>query len=508
MAKPPSFWSYLFAKGNRPLMSDWLILVESLSDIGQAETPHKVMRIADYLSNPKLFSGRRPYVLNLARSYGYQSEGYYASLLAEARGHRVSPSILTMKELSQKGLYAHALPELNARLRDCRSKGAQHADKIFIAFSRCQTPGYERLAREVSDWFRTPALEIEFDPKQPDEIARIRTVPPHKLKDERRAFFLDALKAYTAGRVKAEKSRTPAKWSLAILMDPKEKTPPSSMASMKRFANVADKMGIEVEVIDPSDLPSLSEFDALFIRATTSIDNFTYRFARRAEQEGMPVIDDTTSMIRCTNKVYLKEILENAGVPIPPTEILDEKTNLAAVFERLGSPVILKTPDGSFGAHMVKANTLDEMKAGTEKMFRETALIIAQSFMPTAFDWRIGVLGGEPIYACQYEMARGHWQIVKHGADGKMTEGEHLTIAIEDAPKEVVDVAVKAARLIGNGLYGVDLKDTGNGVVVIEINDNPSMDYDVEGEILKDELWRKILSWFSNRLEQRLGFQA
>lgn len=489
-------------------MSDWLILVENLSDIGQAETPHKVMRIADYLSNPKLFVGRRPYVLNLARSYGYQSEGYYASLLAEARGHRVSPSILTMKELSQKALYAHALPDLNARLREARSKGAETVERMFVAFSRTPEKGYERLAREASDWFRTPALEIEFDTKAPFEISRIKPVPPHKLKDERRAFFLDALAAYTAGRIKAEKSRTPARWSLAILMDDKEKTPPSSHASMKRFASVADKMGIEVEVIDPSDLTSLSEFDALFIRATTSIDNYTYRFARRAEQEGMPVIDDTTSMIRCTNKVYLKEILANANVPIPPTEILDEKTPLAGVMERLGSPVILKTPDGSFGAHMVKAHTLEELKAGAKDIFKETALVIAQSFVPTAFDWRVGVLGGEPIYACQYEMARGHWQIVKHGKDGKMTEGGHKTFAIEDVPAEVVDVAVRAARLIGDGLYGVDLKDTGNGVVVIEINDNPSMDYDVEGQVLKDELWRKILTWFSNRLEKRLGFQA
>ena len=117
-------------------MSDWLILVESLSDIGQAETPHKVMRISDYLANPKLFTGRRPYVLNLARSYGYQSEGYYASLLAEGRGHRVSPSVLTMKELTQKGLYAHALPDLNARLRDLRSKGVPEIPSLFVAFSR------------------------------------------------------------------------------------------------------------------------------------------------------------------------------------------------------------------------------------------------------------------------------------------------------------------------------------------------------------------------------------
>lgn len=219
----------------------------------------------------------------------------------------------------------------------------------------------------------------------------------------------------------------------------------------------------------------------------------------------MPVIDDTQSMIRCTNKVFLKEILEKAGLPIPHTLILDEKSDLAAVFETLGNPVVLKTPDGSFGTNMVKARSLEELRAGAKQMFKDTALIIAQEFIPTKFDWRIGVLNGEPLYACQYRMARGHWQIVKHGPDGKTSEGGFTTFPVEDAPPDVVDAAVRGARLIGDGLYGVDLKETDQGVVIIEINDNPSIDHDVEGAILKDELWRRIISWFSTRLEERMG---
>ena len=102
-------------------------------------------------------------------------------------------------------------------------------------------------------------------------------------------------------------------------------------------------------------------------------------------------------------------------------------------------------------------------------------------------------------------MARGHWQIVKHGPDGKTSEGGFTTFPVEDAPPDVVDAAVRGARLIGDGLYGVDLKETDQGVVIIEINDNPSIDHDVEGAILKDELWRRIISWFSTRLEERMG---
>ncbi|MBI1393087.1 MAG: RimK family alpha-L-glutamate ligase [Alphaproteobacteria bacterium] len=487
-------------------MTDWLILVEAANDIRQSETPHKVMSVTDYLGKPALFEGRRPYVLNLARSYAYKTEGYFASLLAEARGHRVSPSVQTMVELSAKALYAHALPDLNARLREARTKGAPcDAETLFVAFSRSARDGFDRLAREASDWFRAPALEIEFDAKPPHEIVRIRPVPPHKLKDDRRAFFLEAMAAFTKGRASAPKARGPAKWSLAVLVDPNEKTPPSRPSSVKRLMAVAEKMGVDAEILDPTDLPSLAEFDALFIRATTAIDNFTYRFARRAEQEGMPVIDDTTSMLRCTNKVYLKEILEKARLPIPLTEIVDEDTRLDAVFARLGAPTILKAPDGSFGMNMVKAMTIEELRAGAAKMLSESALVIAQAYAPTTFDWRIGVLAGEPLYACRYHMARGHWQIIRHRADGKMTEGAADTLPVEDAPPAVIDAAVRGARLIGDGLYGVDLKQTDAGVVIIEINDNPNLEFDVEGAVLKDELWRRIINWFSERLEARLG---
>lgn len=487
-------------------MTDWLILTEGDSDLSQADTPHKVMRIADYLARPTLFDERRPYVINLARSYAYQSAGYYASLLAEARGHRVSPTVQTMVELSGKDLYSHALPDLNAKLVDALGKGAPAADKVFVAFSRAMVSGYERLGREVSDWFRVPALELSIETSNGSapRIARVRPVSPSRMTSEQRGFFLEALAAYTRAPVKTESSRPPAKWSLAVLADPAERTPPSQASDLKRLVSVAAKMRVDVEILDPSDLPSLAEFDALFIRMTTAINNVAYRFARRAEQEGMPVIDDPTSMIRCTNKVYLKEILGRAGIPMPKTEVIDRKSDLAAVFTRLGSPVILKTPDGSFGQNMVKAHSLEELQKGVERLFENTALLIAQAFVPTKFDWRIGVLGGEPLYACRYQMARGHWQIVKHGEDGKMTEGGASTLSIADAPAEVVDTAVRAARLIGDGLYGVDLKETPDGVVVIEINDNPNLEHETEGGVLKNELWMKIVEWFALRLEQRM----
>ena len=98
-------------------------------------------------------------------------------------------------------------------------------------------------------------------------------------------------------------------------------------------------MGVEVEPITKKDLAKLANYDALFIRETTSISNHTYRFARRAQQEGMPVIDDPLSMIRCTNKVYLNELMTYNKVPVPPTVMIAGPADLevAAADARLSA---------------------------------------------------------------------------------------------------------------------------------------------------------------------------
>jgi glutathione synthase/RimK-type ligase-like ATP-grasp enzyme len=69
-----------------------------------------------------------------------------------------------------------------------------------------------------------------------------------------------------------------------------------------------------------------------------------------------------------------------------------------------------------------------------------------------------------------------------------------------------MNTALKAAGLIGDGLYGVDLKETEQGeVLVIEVNDNPSVDSGVEDKVAGDDLYDTILSEFMRRIERRLG---
>jgi glutathione synthase/RimK-type ligase-like ATP-grasp enzyme len=74
-------------------------------------------------------------------------------------------------------------------------------------------------------------------------------------------------------------------------------------------------------------------------------------------------------------------------------------------------------------------------------------------------------------------------------------------VPIAKVPPGVKEIALKGAQLIGDGLYGVDVKETEAGPLMIEINDNPNIETGYEDVIEKDRIYRKIVSTFLRRIQ-------
>jgi glutathione synthase/RimK-type ligase-like ATP-grasp enzyme len=184
--------------------------------------------------------------------------------------------------------------------------------------------------------------------------------------------------------------------------------------------------------------------------------------------------------------------------------LIIHKNNIAKIKEVLGLPCILKQPDSAFSAGVKKVEDEEQLEKTVTKLLSNSDLIVAQEFLPTDFDWRIGICDRRPLYACRYYMARRHWQIIKRDESGNTNdEGRVDTLSIGEAPDDVVKTALKAANLIGDGLYGVDMKEIGQKCYVIEVNDNPSIDAGYEDTVLKDALYREIMGVFLKRIEMR-----
>lgn len=488
-------------------MSKLIVVVEHARDWESYFPSDNLVTAEQYLAEGPGDAGKAE-VINLCRSYRYLGLGYYCSLLAEARGHRVLPTVRTINDLSRKSIYGLDVESLDASLQ----KGLAGVDadtstfELYVYFGYTRVFAMAELARQLFDLFPCPILKVAFRKTAHWEVESIRTIGINGLSESQEDEFAEALNAFSRKVWRKPRSKKKYRYDLAVLHDPEEDFPPSTKASLKRFVKAGRKLGIDVDLITKEDFNRIAEYDGLFIRETTALNHHTYRFAKRAEREGMVVIDDPSSILRCTNKVYLFERLTAHRIPVPRTRVLyrDHPEQLEKVAREFGFPIVLKVPDGSFSRGVMKAADVDELRAAAETLFKQSVLILAQEFFYTEYDWRIGVLNKKPLFVCQYHMAAGHWQIYNHDSR-KDSYGDSTTLAVEDAPKQVVDVAVRAANLIGDGLYGVDLKQRGNEVVVIEVNDNPNIDDEVEDAVLGKELYLEIMREFLRRMVQRRG---
>ncbi|MES1927063.1 RimK family protein [Salinisphaera sp. T31B1] len=484
-------------------MAEPIVVVESLKDWKAERQPVRLVEADEYLSDPA-FAERGLHVINLCRSTRYQSLGYYCSLLAEARGHRVVSSVATLQDLSRKILYGGEIPALARYLDRLEPKVRAALPKhCHIFLGQCEHADLAPLARRLFEQFAVPLLDVELRHHEGRvRVAGLRPLSIRALEASEAEFLADAVAAHVTRGWRATRKRRASRFDLAMLVDPDEDQPPSNRGALKAFVAAGRKLGLEVEQIGKRDLGRLAEFDALFIRETTRLNHHTYAFSRRAEQEGLVVMDDPTSILRCTNKVYLAELLTRHRVAAPRACIFGEN-EVDRLPELLGFPMVLKAPEGAFSKGVFKAEDRVELKRIAARLLDDSELALAQEFMPTEFDWRVGVLGGKALYVCQYLMAGGHWQIVDYAAEGGASEGDSRTLAVEDAPAHVVRTAVRAANLIGDGLYGVDLKQTVHGLKVIEINDNPSIDAGIEDLVAGEALYDAIMGEFLRRLERR-----
>lgn len=440
-------------------------------------------------------------IFNFCTKLGYQTIGYYVSLLASARGLRSIPNVATLEDATDETITKSLGDEVYDLIQETFKNSKRKEITFSVLFGKTKPPRYERLGRAMLRLFETPLLELTFSKNKHWELSKIKilTLDDIVIDDN---IISDAKHYFTHNRYAITKIKQ-YKYDLAILVDPKEPAPPSGKTALDRFVDAAHKVGFYTEFITKADYARIPQFDALFIRATTNVDNYTYQFSRYAYAEGLVVIDDPWSILRCANKLYFHECMISQNIKTPKTIIVSSKTPISKITSAFTFPIILKRPDSASSRGVFKVNSLEELKLKLRELFPLSALLIAQEFIPSPFDWRIGILDGKPLYACKYFMARNHWQIYNWNANkSRASVGPVATYLVEEAPPAVVDIALKAANAIGDGFYGVDVKEKDGNVYVIEVNDNPSIDHHWEDEILGEKLYDEIMENILVRIQK------
>jgi len=272
--------------------------------------------------------------------------------------------------------------------------------------------------------------------------------------------------------------------------------------ALQNFQLVAGRMGHEFSFMFKENISEIPKYNAVFIRATTDPLNTSYVVSKMAWELGLNVVDDPKSIQICGNKIHLYSLFEKFNIPHIPTIFLNKDDfnhkRILEIFELFGRPVVIKAPYTSFSKYVEKVACETSFRDIAKKFFRKSDVLVVQKFMPTSFDWRVGVLNGEVLYVCKYMMRKGRW---KHGAKlrGKprFIWGRTVSLRKEHAPLELREIALKSCEIIGQGLYGVDIKEVDGDYIVVEANDNPSI-YAGYEDCRKRDIYEKIIAYLAN----------
>lgn len=464
-----------------------------------------IIQADDYLKGSP-YQTKSIRLINLCQSYEYQTIGYYVSLLAMAQDQKVSPSIQTIQDCTHPKLSKQFLGEVDEDIQKSLNTLKENKLTFNIYFGDCFQPDFALMAKKMHDRLPLPLLTLSLVRKNTIwSVKKISALAAQDIPAEEKTFMRNMARKYlNKKRFFSGCQKKQPFFHLAILTDPEEGyCAPSDQKALEKFAEAGDSLGIQVDFIDKNDIKFLPEYAGLFIRTSPAANHFTYQFSRRAAQENLVVIDDPQSIVKCRNKVYQAVAFQNHRVKTPHTMIVSkyQQRNISVPF-----PCVIKRPDSGYSKDVLKAENEKELKKILNQFFKFSDLVIIQSFLPTEFDWRISILDRKPLYALRYYMAKNHWQIINWTSTTESErEGNVEAVSLKEVPEAILETALKASNLIGDGLYGVDIKSHDNEHYVIEVNGNLSIDHDFEGKLLSDKLYKQIMSVFLERMQTKHG---
>ena len=339
---------------------------------------------------------------------------------------------------------------------------------LSIYFGRNLGERYDRLSLHLFNLFQAPMLRAQFvRDRRSGSCGTSPRSPPAKFPESHRPSWCRWPPNISPAGGGASASAATPRYDLAILINPSEpERPLERKGDLKRSIKAAEAVGLDAELITRDDYGRLAEFDALFIRETTAVNHHTYRFARRAASEGLVVIDDPESIVRCTNKVYLAELLNRHKIPTPADDASCTATTSSEIASELGFPVRAQEAR----QRVLAGRGEGREPAGAAEHGR------AASSTSRSWSWRrsscprrstggsaSSIAGRCTPASTTWPPSTGRSSSATAPANGRYGKSE--TLPVELAPRQAVRAALKAANLIGDGLYGVDVKQIGRQVL-------------------------------------------
>ena len=273
-----------------------------------------------------------------------------------------------------------------------------------------------------------------------------------------------------------------------------------NLYSHKRLVEAAEARGHTIDIINTTQCnmnitahrpqvmyngESLSGYDAVIPRIGASITFYGLAVLRQFEMMGVWPLNESVAIGRSRDKLRSLQLLSREGIGLPVTGFANSAKQAEEMIKMVnGPPVVIKLLEGTQGIGVILSNTMSSAKSVFEAFRGAKINILVQEFIKEAggSDIRAFVIGNRVVGA-----------MMRHGAPGEFRSNLHrggTSEQIRITPEER-STAVRAARVMGLNVAGVDLLRANHGPVLMEINSSPGLEgiekvtgLDIAGQII------------------------
>ena len=258
-----------------------------------------------------------------------------------------------------------------------------------------------------------------------------------------------------------------------------------NLYSTRRLKEAGELRGHQVDVIDTlhcymditKSRPAvryhgeeLPIYDAVIPRIGASVTFYGTAVVRQFEMVGTYSLNESVAISRSRDKLRSLQLLSRKGIGLPRTGFANKPDNIKDLIKNVGgAPLVIKLLEGTQGIGVVLADTNKAAESIIEAFMGLKANILVQEFIKEAggADIRCLVVGGKVVAAMKRQGAEGEFRSNLH-------RGGSATLV--RLTKEERETAVNAARVMGLNVCGVDILQSSNGPVVMEVNSSPGLE--------------------------------
>ncbi|CAH6872433.1 ribosomal protein S6 modification protein [Vibrio chagasii] len=258
-----------------------------------------------------------------------------------------------------------------------------------------------------------------------------------------------------------------------------------NLYSTARLKQAGEARGHQVDVIDTlhcdidiaSNNPKirymgeeLPQYDAVIPRIGASITFYGTAVVRQFEMMGTFCINESVAISRSRDKLRSLQLLSRKGIGLPKTGFASRPDKIQDLIKNVGgAPLVIKLLEGTQGIGVVLAETNKAAESVIEAFMGLKANILVQEFIEEAngADIRCFVVGNKVIAAMKRQAGEGEFRSNLHRGG---------TAQLVKLTKEERATAINAAKIMGLNLCGVDILQSKNGPVVMEVNSSPGLE--------------------------------